>query len=87
MKKSYLIVAVISIFGLISGCSTMRRAISEGAKINDEALNVAEFTICKGATVGSVRRHYSTPKQAEIWKALCNSVDDFSPEGVIVGNP
>lgn len=51
----------------------------KASEINDEALNTAEFTICHGASVGSIRRHYGSPEKSKIWAELCNSVDDFSP--------
>jgi uncharacterized lipoprotein len=83
MRKMKGLIVASLVFGLISGCGTIEKVISKGAEVNDKALNAAEFTICKGATVGSIRRHYSTAEQAKVWRDLCNSIDDFSPEEII----
>jgi len=64
---------------LLSSCSMLSGMVDKVSEINDEALNTAEFTICHGATVGSIRRHYGSPEKSKIWAELCNSVDDFNP--------
>ena len=72
--------AVLSTMALLStGCTSVGDIKEEGARINDGALNAAEFVICHGASVGSIRRHYGDPEKAAIWAALCNSQDEFSP--------
>ena len=75
------ILLLIWIMASVNGCASyVDRAVDKAAQVSDEALNAAEFTICKGASVGSVRRHYGSPDKARIWAALCNSTDVFSPE-------
>jgi hypothetical protein len=65
---------------LMTGCAAFDKAISVGEKVNDEALTAAEFTICYGASVGSIRRHYGDELKAKVWASLCNSTDSFSPD-------
>ena len=77
MKYFIIILAAII---LLSGCSTLSGLADKAGEINDEALNTAEFTICHGASVGSIRRHYGSPERSKIWAELCNSVDDFNPD-------
>ncbi len=64
---------------LLSSCSILSGITDKASEVNDAALNTAEFTICHGASVGSVRRHYGSPEKSKIWAELCNSVDDFNP--------
>ena len=62
----------------LSGCSTQYMAardtaVTAAAHANDRALGAAEFTICRGASVGSVKRKYFTNEsKARAWMELCN---------------
>ena len=80
LKRTTLIAA--ALIGLAApGCTSyVHRAVDRAAEVSDDALNAAEFTICRGASIGSIRRHYGEPSRARIWAALCNSTDAFSPE-------
>ena len=86
IKAYFMSIFVCLIFGCImtslTACSAMDRIVSVGAKANDQALDAAEFTICKAATVGSIRRRYGSKEQAATWRGLCDSIekDNFSPE-------
>lgn len=75
--KKLLIIAISGLF--MSGCATLETFTGKGAEINDGALTGAEFVICQGASIGSIRRHYGTAEGARVWKELCNSIDDFNP--------
>jgi len=57
----------------LSGCATIGTAVEKGADANDSAVQAAEFTLCQGASVGSIRRAFGT--RPEIWRELC--ADDF----------
>ena len=63
---------------LLSGCSmtgveTVTEIIAtKGAAVHDKALNDAEWFLCYGASVGSVRRRYgSTEDGAATYRKLC----------------
>lgn len=79
--KTTLSVALASVLLVffLSGCSVLDVIADKGGVVNDEALSTAEFMICNGASVGSIRRHYGTPEKAEVWSKLCNSRDSFMP--------
>ena len=64
----------------LTGCTTLQTGVDRAASANDTAITTAEWTICRGASVGSVRRAYGDVERAEIWRKLCASSDDFSPE-------
>ena len=71
---------------MLAGCSTSQtirtateRAAVHGAELNDDILNAAEFTICYGASVGSIRRRFGNPERAVVWQGLCNPEDNFTP--------
>ena len=55
----------------MSGCAALGSVVQQGARANDEALASAEFTICRGASVGSVMRKYNTEEKALAWQELC----------------
>ena len=80
LKNTTLI--TVALIGIAApGCeSLVPRATGRAAEISDEALNAAEFTICRGASIGSIRCHYGEPSRARVWMDLCNSTDAFSPE-------
>lgn len=65
---------------LLTGCSSVDRITTAGAKASDQAISAAEFTICHGASVGSIRRSYGSPERSRIWADLCNSADSFEPD-------
>jgi len=75
MKKVLLILAAVS----LSGCSTLARIVDYGAAANTEAVEASVFTLCEGASVGSIRREFTTPEAVETWKRLCNSDTEFTP--------
>lgn len=53
----------------LSGCAYVPVAIDRAADASDEAVKSAEFIICKGASVGSIRRAYGD--RPEVWAELC----------------
>lgn len=55
----------------LSGCSAIQTAVGKASSLNDEALKSSEFTICRGASVGSVLRRYNTKELADAWVRLC----------------
>jgi hypothetical protein len=54
---------------MLSGCAYVPVAIDRAAAANDEAVTSAEWVICKGASVGSIRRAYGD--RPEVWAELC----------------
>ena len=54
--------------GLV-GCTTTAEVVDKAADANDAAIRAAEFTICYGASVGSIRRAYGE-REAE-WRTFC----------------
>ena len=74
---------------LLAGCGTSpqmtlatEQAMVIAAGVNDEMLNAAEFTICYGASIGSIRRRFGDPERSQVWQDLCNPADDFIPSGI-----
>ena len=69
----------------MAGCAqmmpTLDAGIGEARKVNDAALQSAEFIICQGAPVGAIRRNYGSPEKAAAWIKLCNPNDQFTPVG------
>lgn len=70
---------VILVFFVVA-CQPITYAVKQAATANDEALKSAEFIVCKGASVGSIRRVYGAKEKAIAWRALCSDNDDFNPE-------
>ncbi len=61
--------------GITSGCSLSLADIgTKGAEYNDTAVDTAKFTLCGGASVGSIRREFGD--KPEVWKALCEQDDE-----------
>lgn len=75
MKKIILLAAM----GL-SGCVSVGEVVDTAADANDQAVGAAEFTICNGASVGSIRRSFNTPERIQAWKTLCMKENGFSLE-------
>ena len=63
----------------LTGCSALGSMINRAAKVNDDALKAAEFSICNGASVGSVKRRFNTPELAKLWRELCEENQGFTP--------
>jgi hypothetical protein len=62
---------------LLSGCANfpaVQMAVAEhGADIADQELVMAEWGLCKAATVGAWMRKYgATPEKMSAWVVLCN---------------
>lgn len=70
---------IIMLLTLVTGCSTIERAIDGAAQANDKALNTAHFTVCNGASIGSIRRKFNTPELSELWRKLCEDKQGFTP--------
>ena len=56
--------------GLTTGCASLSDIGDKGAEYNDTAVDVAIFTLCWGASVGSIRREFGD--RPETWNALCD---------------
>lgn len=64
---------------LLPGCETLNMVTEQAAKVNDQALKNAEFTVCQGASIGSIRRRFNTPELAELWRKMCTEQQGFKP--------
>ena len=73
MKLGLLVVAILG----LSGCAYKGDVIRYAAEANDTAVADAEFVLCRGASVGSIRRAYGTPDRTQVWKDLCLDRSDF----------
>ena len=61
----------------LTGCASFDYAqtaiAANGAKASDEARITAEWTLCKGISVGAWRRGYAgNPEKSAAWAVLCN---------------
>lgn len=58
---------------VLTGCAVTHRAAERGAELSDEMLSTAEFTLCRGITVGAwVRRYGNDRALANAWRTLCS---------------
>lgn len=76
------ILIILTALAVFTSCTKINSGIETVSKVNDQALHAAEFTICKGASVGSIRRNYGSKERAELWRQLCTGYgqeDNFSP--------
>jgi len=85
MKMRFIVLGC-CITTLLAGCTTSptltdatEQAVIIGAQINDDILDAAEFTICYGASIGSIRRRFGDPERSQVWQDLCNPADEFAP--------
>jgi len=69
MKTAILLIMA----GFMAGCASLNTAIDKGAEANDAAVQAAEFAICNGASIGSIRRSFGN--RPEVWRELC--ADEF----------
>ena len=67
-------IALLVYLGITSGCSLDNFA-RKGAEYNDKAVTAAKFTLCWGASIGSIRREFGD--DPEVWKLLCAQADDL----------
>ena len=69
----YLIGFVVGLLLLLSACSAVNTIATKGAEISDTALTNAEWMMCKGASVGSVKRRYGvTLERANLYREFCD---------------
>ncbi len=54
----------------LGGCTSLTPLLKAGAEINDEAVNAATFTLCYGASVGSIRRSFTLEERQQLWDIL-----------------
>lgn len=76
--KSIQMLVLIVVTALLSACagiSSLETAVAkDGAAAADNALQVAEFAMCRGITVGAwVRRYGNSADSAAAWRTLCAS--------------
>lgn len=61
-------VVLVALLLLLSGCST----IDTATRAQTRAAEAAEFTLCRGISIGEWRRRYGTnPTKASAWAVLC----------------
>ena len=56
---------------ILSGCSTINRAIQFGAAANDTALESAREMKCNVASIRAVREAYNTPELKKAYNLEC----------------
>ena len=65
-------ILLIAIMALtLSSCSLSGIVASKGADANDDAIEAALFTLCQGASIGSINRKFDTPERADVLAKLC----------------
>lgn len=67
-----LIMVITMLLISLSGCSSISRLVTYGAYANDEAVKSAVFTLCNGASIGSIKREFDTDKKLQTWRDLCD---------------
>lgn len=63
-----LVVVIVAAF-MQAGCAYVPVAVDKASEANDEAVRAAEFTLCRGASVGSIRRAFND--RPHVWAELC----------------
>ena len=76
----FIFAATFAVAVLLSGCaefSVVKSGVAtHGAKIADENLDVAVWSICNAQTVGAWVRRYGTDEtKSEAWRILCGYPD------------
>jgi hypothetical protein len=67
-------VRYVLLFVLLSGCASVDSIADRGAAVSDEALQSAEFIMCRAITVGTwVRTYGNDPQKADAWRKLCTA--------------
>ena len=61
---------------LLASCASIdamkRTVVSKGAEISDQALTDAEWWICRGSPVGTVKDRYEqSVERADLYRAFC----------------
>jgi hypothetical protein len=69
---------------LLSGCTSFNalqsQVATQGAAAADEVRETAEFSLCRGITVGAWLRAYGSSKErAEAWRVLCSPKVEATP--------
>lgn len=55
----------------LTGCSIIPDAIvKRGADLNNKAVESAAFTLCRGASVGAMRRKFGPEEVHDLWRIL-----------------
>ena len=54
----------------LTGCSLIPDAISAGTKANNKAVDTAKFTLCRGASIGAMRRNFNDTEMYDLWRIL-----------------
>jgi hypothetical protein len=77
---------------LLTGCSLLPNLpnisdiVRRGAKVNDTAVDTAKFTLCHGASIGSLRRQFTMQEREELWKTLdCPEYKEPNPTQPNIG--
>lgn len=70
---------VIAFIAVLSGCSYKADIIRYASEANDTAVSDAEFVICRGASIGAIRRAYGSSERSVVWRKLCLDESEFSP--------
>lgn len=70
--------AILALVVLFTGCAELSAVKSgiatHGASAADDALEAAEWGVCKAPTMGAWQRRYgSLPDKADGWRRLCGS--------------
>lgn len=68
----------------LTGCAQygmVKKVVAEnGEQAKDEALEAAEWYMCNAASVGAVKRRYTTPEQVASYNVLCPGRLPVEPE-------
>jgi len=58
----------------LNGCALitplLSKTIQKGTQLNDDAIDASKFTLCRGASIGSLRRNFSPPERDALWSIL-----------------
>jgi hypothetical protein len=84
MNRILLVLAIVSLLGLMVGCAHVDGAkteiVSRAADFSDQAAEDAVFVLCRAITVGTWRRKFGAdPDRAVAWRALCSEPVTATP--------
>ncbi len=69
-KSKLLLIAAVAIS--LGGCSVISGVFDKAADANDQAIESAIFTVCKAASVGSVKRKFNTSELMAKYNVICS---------------
>ena len=73
-RLKILMLLLVIVVMMATGCTTINRALQVAASINDTALASAEDMQCNRASIRAIRDRYKTEEQRRAYNMLCGKI-------------